>query len=204
MTAHADHWNRVHAARDPSKASWFQVAPTVSLELITGARVPLDAPILDVGAGSSNLVDALLGRGFRDVTLLDIAGVALDTTLARLGPRAASVKTLVTDVTELRPTRRYRVWHDRAVFHFLTEPERRAAYVRALADALEPGGAAIIATFALDGPTKCSGLPVQRYSAETLADELAGVLELTESRREMHATPAGAVQSFVFASFRRR
>jgi SAM-dependent methyltransferase len=204
MSGSAEHWDRVYATRKPTEVSWYQVAPTVSLELIEGALVPGDAAVIDVGAGASNLVDALLDRGFSDLTLLDVSSAALETAKARLGPRAAAVKMLVADVTKLVPPRRYGLWHDRAVFHFLTEPEERAAYARVLGEALAPGGVAVIATFALDGPEKCSGLPVRRYSAETLAEELGGVLELVESRREMHATPAGAVQSFVFCSFRRR
>lgn len=203
MTKVAEHWNDVHAKRAPDAVSWYQASPNFSLELMEAASVRRDAPVVDVGAGASTLVDALLARGFTDVTLLDVAEAAFDRTRARLGARASAVHTIACDVTSWRPARQYALWHDRAVFHFLTEAADRAAYVRALAEGLAPGGTAIVATFAEDGPERCSGLPVRRYAIEALAAELAPVVTLLESRRELHTTPSGAVQSFVFGSFRR-
>jgi trans-aconitate methyltransferase len=182
--------------------SWFQPEATTSLELIEGTGVALDAPVIDVGAGASLLVDGLLERGFRDITLLDIADAALAETQRRLGPTATdTVRYIAGDITTWTPLRHFAVWHDRAVFHFLTTPGERAAYRRALALALEPGAHAIIATFALDGPERCSGLSVQRYSADTLAAEFAGVLTPVEARSEVHITPKGTPQSFVVVRF---
>ena len=204
MSSRAEHWNRVHSARKPTEVSWYQVEPKVALELVDAAGVPKDAPVLDVGAGASTLADALLDRGYRDVTLLDVSEAALGHVRERLGARMAEVRTVVSDVTAWQPERRYALGHDRAVFHFLTEAEDRASYLRALDAALAPDGVVVLATFADDGPVTCSGLPVRRYSVDVLAAEVSGVLRLVESRREAHTTPGGAVQSFVYGSFRRR
>ncbi len=204
MTSAVEHWNRVHSTRKPTEVGWYQVTPAVSLELVDGASIARGTAVIDVGAGGSTLADALLDRGFTDVTLLDIAASAFTATKERLGARFAGLKTIVNDVTAFVPERRYGLWHDRAVFHFLVEPEQRAAYLRALDAGLAADGVVILATFADDGPATCSGLPVRRYSEEALATEVGAVLRLLESRREMHRTPGGAVQSYVFASFRRR
>ena len=149
------------------------------------------------------MVDALLERGWKDVTVLDIAAPALEAAKARLGPLADKVHWEVADITEWHPDRTYDVWHDRAVFHFLTEPKQRDAYRRALLAGLAPGGLVIMATFALDGPERCSGLPVKRYDAEGLAEEMSDTLRLIEGWREEHVTPWGATQSFNWCAFRR-
>jgi len=206
------HWDDVYASRAADQVSWFQRSPVVSLELVAAAGVSPPEPVIDVGAGASSLVDELLARGHRDVTLLDIAASAFVPTRARLGANAEQVHFVVADVTTWKPDRTYALWHDRAVFHFQVTAEGRAAYRAALAAALAPGGHAIVATFALDGPERCSGLPVQRYSAETLAAELAAgeedgdgaLLRLVESRHEAHRTPGGSVQSFVYVLLARR
>jgi trans-aconitate methyltransferase len=202
MSDRPEHWNGVYARRAPQEVSWFQPEATMSLELIAATGVARDAPLIDVGAGASLLVDGLLAKGFRDITLLDVAHAALAETRRRLGPSAGTaVHYVVGDITTWTPVRQYALWHDRAVFHFLTAPSDRAAYRRALALALEPGAHAILATFALDGPERCSNLPVQRYSADALAAEFAGVLTPVEARPEVHRTPSGTPQSFVVVRF---
>jgi SAM-dependent methyltransferase len=197
----AAHWRHVHTTRDARAVSWFQTSATGSLALLDAAGVSKDAPVVDVGAGGSVLVDELLARGYTDVTLLDIADEAFAVTRARLGERANRVRFVASDITAWTPDRRFALWHDRAVFHFLTRPEQRAGYLRALEAGLAPGARVVVATFALDGPDKCSGLPVQRYSAETLAAEFRGLLRPCETRREIHRTPGGAEQAFTFVLF---
>jgi hypothetical protein len=202
MTERAEHWGKVWTTNSPDAVSWYQPEPTVSLELIEACALAPDDPIVDVGAGASTLVDGLLARGHRHVTLVDVAGEALDVTRRRIGERTdARVKSAVSDVTRWQPPRTYALWHDRAVFHFLTAPADRSAYRAVLARALRAGGSAVIATFADVGPERCSGLPVARYSERALADELAPVLRMVESRRETHRTPGGAEQRFVYGRF---
>ncbi len=196
------HWTRVYETRAATEVSWFQPEATVSLDLIGELSLPADAPILDVGAGASTLVDGLLARGLRDITLLDVTAAALDVVRARIGQRA-EVHYVVADVTAWHAPRNFALWHDRAVFHFMVSDEQRADYRRCLEAALVPGAHAIVATFALDGPERCSGLPVRRYSPEGLEHEFAGALKLIGHRRQVHATPAGASQAFTFAVFER-
>jgi trans-aconitate methyltransferase len=194
------HWDDVYQSKAPDQVSWFLAHATMSLELVRRAGVAREGAIVDVGAGASRFADGLIDAGYTNITLLDLSDAALQATRARIGDRARYV---TGDVTAWEPPRTYALWHDRAVFHFLVTPEARAAYRRVLVKALAPGGSAIVATFAEDGPEKCSGLPVQRYSAEALAAALPE-LETMESRRETHTTPWGAKQSFVYVLFRRR
>lgn len=196
-----EHWDGVYARRDPAEASWFQAEPTASLRLIGSAGLAKSAPLVDVGGGASRLVDCLLECGYSDLTVLDISARALEHAHLRLGSRAAAVRWRVADVTGFEPDRRYALWHDRAVFHFLTEVEDRAAYARRMHDALAPGGQAIIATFGPAGPERCSGLPVVRYTASELTLALGGDLRLIESLIEQHRTPAGAEQQFIYCRF---
>jgi hypothetical protein len=163
----------------------------------------MGASIIDIGGGESRLVDRLLDAGYSDVTVLDLSANAIAATKKRVGSLAERAQWIVADITEWRPQRNYRLWHDRAVLHFLTEPADRAAYVSALRAATAPGSCVVISTFALDGPEKCSGLPVVRYSAETLADELGGDFRLVDTQREDHETPWGTVQRFQFSRFTR-
>lgn len=199
------HWNGVYADRADDSLSWFEAAPGLSAALIAAHVGPCGA--VDVGAGASRLVDHLLEAGFTPITALDIASEGLSVARARLGARAAAVDWVVGDVTAWKPPRRYGLWHDRAVFHFLTEPADRAAYARALDAATAPGTVAIIATFAEDGPQRCSGLAVHRYAPAALAAEiethLPGVFTPVESRRHLHVTPAGEEQRFQFSVFRK-
>lgn len=201
------HWDSRYAGAAPEALSWFEATPSRSLSLIRHA-VGRDAGVIDIGGGASRLPDALLEAGYGDLTVLDLSAEALSRAQARLGARAGKVRWQVADVTRWRPDRRYDLWHDRAVFHFLTEPRDRAAYARAMPAALAPGGTAIIMTFAQDGPETCSGLPVVRYSPGQLADEIDRLLpekmEAKDSGRHEHTTPGGSRQQFQFVVFRRR
>ncbi|GMR13429.1 MAG: class I SAM-dependent methyltransferase [Gemmatimonadota bacterium] len=197
------HWEQVHEAKEPEQASWWQAVPTRSLSLIEASGVTHSDPIIDVGAGASTLVDQLIAAGYRNLTVLDIAGAALKQVRDRLGEHAQAIRFVQADVTTWRAPEDYALWHDRAVFHFLTDPHDRQAYKATLAGALRPGGQAIIATFGPDGPENCSGLDVQRYSAATLRSELGDMFELLESVDDVHRTPWGAAQPFVSCRFRR-
>ncbi len=203
MVDRVNHWENVYATRHAHEVSWYQIKPDTSLGLIAGLGLQPGDAIIDVGGGASNLVDHLLDQGFAEVSVLDISASALEAAKARLGDRAKHVRWLVGDITRERPPGPYRLWHDRAVFHFLTEPEDRRTYVTTLADALRHGSHAIIATFADDGPERCSNLPICRYSPEQLADELGANFSLVESLRETHVTPAQGEQKFLYCCFRR-
>jgi SAM-dependent methyltransferase len=196
-----EHWQRVYTSKHPDEVSWFQPHPATSLELIAHATPPEGARIVDVGGGSSTLVDALLTRF--EVTVLDISGAALQHARDRLGAVADRVTWLEVDVTDAAlPNAAYDLWHDRAVFHFLVNADDRAAYVRLLCAALKPGGHAVFACFAPDGPTRCSGLEVLRYDAAQLQRELGIGFALLEERFETHLTPIGGEQRFVYALFK--
>lgn len=198
------HWQNVYATRKPTEVSWFQTTPVNSLNLIRVAGATPRSSIIDIGGGASHLVDVLLRDGYSDITVLDVADKALATARARLGAAAEKVTWLVADATTWQPRRSYDIWHDRAAFHFLTDASDRNAYVERLTLALQPGAHAVIATFALDGPEKCSGLPVTRYDAKSLAEVLGAHFDLVESRRDEHHTPTGALQHFQFSLFRRK
>src|SRR5262249_32045732 len=204
MTDRQSHWENVYATRGEREVSWFQERPELSLELIRAAGATATSAIIDVGGGASRLVDALIEDGFDAVTVLDISAAALATAKRRLGDAAARVKWIVADVTTWEPAARYDMWHDRAVLHFLTEAADRAAYVKRLTKALRPGGHAIISSFALDGPERCSGLPVVRYDASKLAGLLGDAFALIDTQAHAHQTPMGGVQRFQFSVFQRR
>lgn len=198
-----EHWNRVHQTRAPDSVSWYQRRPELSLELIAASGVAKDAGIIDIGGGASVLVDHLLDRGYANLAVLDVAGSALNACRSRLGTRAAEVEWFESDVTTFEPPHRYALWHDRAAFHFLTDADDRACYVATLRKTLNPGGTAIIATFALDGPPKCSGLDVVRYDEQSIARELGDEFGLRDVRRETHVTPGKAEQRFSYFRFER-
>jgi SAM-dependent methyltransferase len=197
------HWQGVYTRNAADEVSWHQEHPTVSLDLVRASDVGPEGRLIDVGGGASTLVDHLLDLGYRAITVLDIAGSALAAARRRLGERASLVEWVEADVTTSQPSTRYDLWHDRAVFHFLTEAADRAGYKIALGAALRTGGAAIIATFAPDGPERCSGLPVVRYSPESLTAELGPGYRLEQVEHEDHHTPAGRTQHFVYCRFRR-
>lgn len=203
MVERQSHWERVYAEKADDAVSWYQASPDASLALIERCGFGPDARVIDVGGGSARVVDALLDRAFGNVTVLDIADKALANARRRLGPRAARAAWIVADVTIWRPTGQFDVWHDRAVFHFLTEGADRAAYRAVLERALAPAGQVVIGTFAPDGPERCSGLPVERYDAASLGRELGPAFRLQETVRDDHVTPKGAVQRFQFCRFLR-
>ncbi|MDE5464572.1 class I SAM-dependent methyltransferase [Bradyrhizobium sp. CSS354] len=203
MSDRSTHWDNVYATKGEAEVSWFQNSPATSLAMIRAANPDRAAAIIDIGGGASRLVDALLLDGYRDVAVLDLSANALDAAKKRIGAAASRVDWIVADATTWRPTKAYDLWHDRAAFHFLTDSGDRTAYIERLRSAVAPGGHVIIATFALDGPEKCSGLPVQRHDSASLAAELGPGFELVETRNEAHHTPWNSTQAFQFSRFKR-
>lgn len=193
------HWERVYATRSPDAVSWYQPHATLSLDLIRRIGAGPGTRVIDVGGGASTLVDDLLAGGIGEVTVLDISAAALRVAQARLGDNAARVRWITGDITrvELEPAA-YDIWHDRAVFHFLTDPADRAAYVAQVRRAVRPGGHVIVAAFGLDGPAQCSGLPVVRYEPGQLHAQFGGQFELLDHLSEAHRTPSGSIQQFVY------
>ena len=198
------HWDEVYRSKAESEVSWFQERPERSLTMIEAVAPDRSTPIVDIGGGASRLVDGLLTAGYADVTVLDVSAAALDKSRTRLGPNAARINWIVADVTQWRPRRAWRLWHDRAVFHFLTDAASQDAYIRTLEQGTLPDATVIIATFALDGPERCSGLPVQRYRADTLAARLGPCFMLVKQEIETHLTPKGAEQRFQYSILKRR
>ena len=193
------HWDRVYRTKRPSDVSWFRPHLEISLELIRRAAGDLSAPIIDVGGGASTLIDDLLDAGYRDLTMLDVSAAALESARTRLGDRASRVKWIVGDVTRIDlPRGHFGVWHDRAVFHFLTEPDDRRRYVETVLHSVAPKGHVIVATFGPQGPQRCSGLPTARYDAASLHAEFGAPFELVDRREELHLTPGGAHQQFIY------
>jgi len=194
------HWDAVYANTASKTLSWYQRRPTLSLQLIGRTALPKSARIIDVGGGESSLVDGLLSRGYGDITVLDLSRAALERARARLGKAdAARVEWREGDIldTDL-PGEQFDIWHDRAVFHFLTTPHERDTYIQRVESAVRPGGHVIVATFAEDGPTRCSGLPVARYSPTELHDTFGSAFRLVASEHEVHRTPSGAEQRFTY------
>jgi ubiquinone/menaquinone biosynthesis C-methylase UbiE len=199
-----DHWEKVYTTKAVTEVSWFQEHAELSLRLIRDAGVEASASIIDVGGGASTLVDDLLAHGYRNPTVLDLSRAALAAAQRRLGNRAADVKWVEGNVLEANfPSHVFDVWHDRAVFHFLTTEEERHAYVEQVLRAVKQGGLVIVATFAEDGPDRCSGLPVQRYSAEGLHAEFGEPFVLLGHEKESHHTPGGSEQKFVYCFCRK-
>lgn len=196
-----EHWNEVYRTKGAQNVSWFQTEPVLSLELIKIAQIPADGGVLDVGGGVSVLVDRLLDVGYARLGVLDISTEALALARQRLGARSNSVEWFEADVTKFQPLHRFALWHDRAVFHFLTAATDRRAYMATLERTVEPGGAVIIATFASDGPPQCSGLDVARYDEQSLSAELGPAFALREVRRETHHTPWKTEQRFIYCRF---
>ncbi len=198
------HWDDVYTTKPADTVSWFQDAPTPSLEMIAQTGLGMGDPIVDIGGGASLLIDRLLDRGHSAVTVLDIAEPGLAVAQKRLGDHGGRVTWIAQDVTAWHPPQAaFALWHDRAVFHFLVEAADRAAYVRALDGGLRPGGFVILAPFALTGPERCSGLPVRRYSAAMLQAELGAGYQLLNHQPQTHLTPAGNRQDFIWCLFRK-
>ena len=193
--AKQQHWEDRYKGTKPEKLTWYQPRPVQSLQWIT-ANCAHDQALIDIGAGASTLADHLLDAGFNDITLLDLSAQSLCESRNRLGARAHQLKWITADISNWMPGRKYVLWHDRAVFHFLTEARHRTAYKQALLAALPADGILVMATFAIGGPEKCSGLPIVQYSATSLQAELGPHFELLETRQEQHPTPAGNSQLF--------
>lgn len=193
------HWEKIYGSKAPDAVSWYRPHLETSLELIQRAAPARSASIIDVGGGESTLVDDLLAQGYQNITVLDISQTAIDATMKRIGTASAQVRWLVADITatQLEPAT-YDLWHDRAVFHFLTAPEARVAYVRQVAKAVKSGGHVIVSTFGPDGPTKCSGLDVVRYDADSLHQEFGVHFRLLDHSTELHRTPFGTIQQFLY------
>jgi ubiquinone/menaquinone biosynthesis C-methylase UbiE len=198
------HWEQVYTTKAPESVSWYQEHADLSVRLIHNTGLGKDAAIIDVGGGASRLVDDLVAEGYTDVTVLDLSSAALVVAKQRLGRQAASVHWMEGDITRAEfPMHRFDIWHDRAVFHFLTDPADRLAYVERVTRSVRPGGHVIVATFGEDGPEKCSGLPVMRYQPETLHGEFGDAFLLVEHEKEAHFTPSGTVQQFVYCYCRK-
>lgn len=198
------HWERVYTSKSPDEVSWYQAQADRSLRLIRGTGIPHSGAMIDVGGGASTLVDGLLDGGYNNLTVLDLSSAALDRAKARLGGRANAVEWLQADITRTTlPRAAYELWHDRAVFHFLTEPEDRHAYVQTLLHSVKSGGHVIVATFADDGPLQCSGLTVVRYDPARLHAQFGDGFMLVTHEREAHRTPSGTIQPFTYCQFRK-
>lgn len=198
------HWEQVYTSKGSNTVSWFQEHADHSLRLIRNAGLGKNAAIIDVGGGASTLVDDLVAEGYADLHVLDLSAVALAVAMQRLGKHADAVNWLEGDVTQAEFSRhRFDIWHDRAVFHFLTDSAERQAYVEQVMRAVKPGGHVIVATFAEDGPEKCSGLPVVRYRADSLHAEFGDAFVLVEHEKEAHHTPLGTIQQFVYCYCRK-
>jgi SAM-dependent methyltransferase len=193
------HWEQVYSSKPSDAVSWYQPHADQSLRLIRESGLPLSARIIDVGGGASTLVEDLLSHGYTELSVLDLSAAALSAVRQRLGAAANKVQWIEGDITRVAlPHHAYDLWHDRAVFHFLTEPGQRQVYVNAVLHAVKPGGHVIVATFAEDGPSQCSGLPVMRYSADGLHAEFGSPFTLLRHEREEHLTPFGSTQEFIY------
>lgn len=199
------HWENIYQTKAPDAVSWYQGSPDKSLELIARSRIFKSDPIIDIGGGTSMLVDNLIARNYLDVTVLDISGAALRHAQKRLGEKSSRVNWIEGDILQVNlPSEHFCLWHDRAVFHFLTNKEDRRTYIRLMDQSVKSGGHIIIATFAADGPLRCSGLDVVRYSPDTLSSELGEKFSLIENFCEEHSTPSGAIQPFSYCLFAKK
>ena len=197
------HWENIYATKQANEVSWTQAVPQTSLNFIHNSGLNKDAPIIDIGGGDSKLVDYLLDEGFENVSVLDISEKALEKTRKRLGNKAGKVNWIVSDITEFQPQTKYDFWHDRAAFHFMTTSSQIVQYLSVARQAIKQNGFITIGTFSEQGPEKCSGLDVQRYSEATLSNELKNGFEKIKCIAEEHTTPFNTKQNFLFCSFKR-
>lgn len=198
-----NHWEKIYETKQPNEVSWTQEVPKTSLDFIHGFNLPKSARIIDIGGGDSRLVDFLLGEGFEHITILDISSKALERGKKRLGDRANKVTWIVSDITEFSPDITYDLWHDRATFHFLTTDGQIIRYLSTARKAVKPDGYITIGTISTNGPKRCSGLDIKRYSEETLTEQLNRGFEKISCITEDHTTPFNTIQNFLFCSFRR-
>lgn len=199
-----EHWEKVYQAKKPTEVSWYQDNPELSLKLICETGINAEAKIIDVGGGASTLAGKLLTEGFKNLTVLDISSQALSYAKERFGKRSGEINWIEADITRFEPPGLFDLWHDRAVFHFLTSPDDRKKYVEILNKTLKPGGHLIISAFGLEGPLKCSGLTVERYSPEKLQETLGSSFFLSKTVHENHITPAKMGQKFLYCCFRKK
>jgi SAM-dependent methyltransferase len=204
QTESKEHWEKIYTTKQPNEVSWTQAIPQLSLDAIRAANLPSTAKIIDVGGGDSKLVDFLLEDGFTNLTVLDISAAALNRAKVRLGDKAGKVTWIESDILSFKPVETYDFWHDRAAFHFLTSKEEVDAYVRLVSQFVAPSGILNIGTFSVEGPLKCSGLPIKQYTAASLSETFAEAFELISSETHDHVTPFGTTQNFVFCSFRKK
>ena len=198
------HWNRVYEKNSPSEVGWYQEHPEMSLKLIAATGVGLDGSIIDVGGGTSKLSGILLDQGYKKLTVLDISGSSIEGAKLQFGQKYKDITWIEADITTFNFTENFDIWHDRAVFHFLTESLDRKRYVSSVNEALKPGGYLIISTFGLEGPPRCSGLKVVRYSPETLSNEFGDGFKLLETIDEIHTTPSKIQQQFIYCRFKKQ
>ncbi|MCW3992369.1 MAG: class I SAM-dependent methyltransferase [Candidatus Bathyarchaeota archaeon] len=198
------HWEEIYNTKPPREVSWYQTRPSISLKLIEATGIEKGQGIIDVGGGSSMLVDCLLDEGNEDLAVLDISGQSLMIARSRLGDRKDDVEWYESDATEFQPPRQFHLWHDRAVFHFLTDERDRRKYVNVLKETLMPEGHLVMATFAIDGPKRCSGLDTVQYDEESMSLELGDEFVLMEKVDEAHVTPGGKVQKFTYFLYQRK
>ena len=201
MSIRKEHWEKVYQNKSPDEVSWYQPSPVLSLQLIAKTGLALDAPIIDIGGGASTLVDELCGLGYRNVSVLDVSASALAHAKHRGAEKVSKVHWYEEDVTCFKPPHRFALWHDRAVFHFLTSRADRESYIKVLKQSVEPGGHIIMMTFAIDGPKKCSGLDIVQYDADKLNTELGPGFEMIETGFDVHLTPADNQQKFAYFRF---
>jgi SAM-dependent methyltransferase len=197
------HWDEIYSSRPPDDVSWYEPVPSLSLKLIAQSLEEGAESVIDIGGGASTLVDHLLNLGLKRTAVLDISEAGLDISKRRLGSRARLVEWIIGDVTGLEDVGQFDIWHDRAVFHFLTDDDDRRHYVQLAERTVRPGGTAIMATFASDGPERCSGLEVRRYDPEQLVEQCGSGFELAHSERHVHVTPHEVLQNFQYSTFRR-
>lgn len=198
------HWETVYQKKNFTDVSWFQETPTTSIQFFESMQLPKTASIIDIGGGESRFVDYLLDNGFKNITVLDISATALEKKKQSLGNKADTVKWVVSDVIDFKPTEQYDFWHDRATFHFLTQKEEVEKYVTTVKQFVKPEGTLILSTFSENGPTKCSGLDIQQYSEQTLSERIEAFFTKVKCVVVDHITPSAAVQNFIFCSFRRK
>jgi len=201
-TERKKHWDTIYTNKTPSEVSWTQETPSLSLSMIESLALSKDAPIIDVGGGESQLVDHLLTMGFTDLTVLDISAEALERSKKRLGDKATQIDWIVADITSFKPKRNYTLWHDRAVFHFLTEKDSIEYYTNMVRENV--GEHLLLSTFSLDGPQKCSGLPIKQYSASSLNAVFSASFDLIKSSEEIHNTPFETTQAFIYCNFKQK
>jgi len=195
------HWESAYRKNPPNALGWYQPNPEMSLRLIGATGAGVDSRIIDVGGGTSRLIASLIDQGYRHLTVLDLSGSSLEIAREQLGQVSRKVSWIEADVTNFEFAETYDIWHDRAVFHFLTDTQDRSGYISSLRRALKPNGHLIISTFGIDGPKKCSGLKIVRYSPQTLHNELGDMFEMVDTFDEAHTTPSGLKQSFIYCHF---